>query len=726
MKKVIMLIILLTGMINITYADDSIAYDNSGNKYAVIINAVSDIEHNYIRYWNDCSAVYQALLLRGFPSSNIFVAMSGGTNSYYDCLNEHMQPQSLPFDLNGDGNDDIQYAASREDIEHIFNELSNIMTGDKDLFIYTVGKGTVDTLNFYPHHLEPPYIYNPIFTSYLTLWGGEDRLAEGEFAQMLEPISARTINIVMQQSHSGGFVDALRGMDNVVITTSCNATGKSYSMENKQYDEFTYHWVSAIIGDSPYNLYPYNQTSAGAINSDENQDGYITMFEAYSYVTTHNTKNEHTIIESNSDCLKHSLALDTLLYCFSIPGWDLYMQDNPIDIGEEPNITTEESWITREIWFEHNGQKIDRLQSGETYDVCVTVRNRGEATSPNNAKLYVHWTKATIGSAWPWGWYDEYTYDCDGNAVRRGGLIDSVLLPPIAGGGEYVAKIAWTTPNIEEYIPCLSVFGNNMAELMHYCVLARIVDEQEQPDETITNLGLAEFVLNHNNVVSRNVIIATVINDDASNPHIEEIVDISNPLPGLDSGPYTLTCHIEGEEGWDNMASVRLTFDSRFMSSQAYMTWSNCYADNTCGCFYLEDGALFEDIYFWSNDNNTYPIKLNIDYFQTYNLYPEFTVKLVLRNQDGIVVNGELFEFRNNRPDLANVIKRPTTTESQNDLEQQLIVQEETLSIDVYNLQGLHLKHCESCDVESLNLPQGIYILYVHTESQSYKMKIIR
>lgn len=47
-------------------------------------------------------------------------------------------------------------------------------------------------------------------------------------------------------------------------------------------------------------------------------------------------------------------------------------------------------------------------------------------------------------------------------------------------------------------------------------------------------------------------------------------------------------------------------------------------------------------------------------------------------------------------------------------------------SIDVYNIQGQHLTHCEECDLESLNLSSGIYILQVNVDAKSYYIKIIK
>ncbi|MBR0195680.1 MAG: hypothetical protein IJQ32_05530 [Paludibacteraceae bacterium] len=194
--KVITLIVLLTGLTNVVHATN----------YAVIINAESNGEHNHIRYWNDCSAVYQTLLSKGFSQDHIYVAMSDGTDSHDDIMLENSNYESSPLDLDGDSYYDIRFAATRDDIESIFYDtLSNKITEDDDLFIYTVGEGYVERLHFsYLNHPDPQYpldpdsmsIYEPHYISSLVLWG-EYHLMDISFARMLAHIQARTINIVM-------------------------------------------------------------------------------------------------------------------------------------------------------------------------------------------------------------------------------------------------------------------------------------------------------------------------------------------------------------------------------------------------------------------------------------------------------------------------------------------------------------------------------------------------
>ena len=682
------------------------------NKYAVIISGGGDVDNNYVRYWNDCSAMYQTLIANGYHRSNIFVAMSDGTSPDYDLNIGFYHYTSSPLDLDGDGNNDIQYAANYNNIEYIFLELAHQMTNDDDLFVFVTDHGGKD--------------YN---NSYIVLWGG-GRLMDYDFAQMISLVHARTINILMEQCYSGGFIDDLSGMSNVVITTACEADSLSYALDDRPYDEFVYRWLSGINGFVPSHTYPYYTDPEISNNADANNDGYVSMEEAFIYAVTYDLANEIPQLESHPSCLARSLALDDLLdLCdgsLLVTGWDLYMKDNVADLGEEPNMTTESSWISDDIWVEENGQRVDILQSGHTYDVCVRVRNRGVTISAaDSATLYVHWAKAHIGGSWPWGWSDEYEYDCNGTQVRRGEMFGSVVLPQIEGGESYIARIQWETPLSAEYSACVEFDGDNLAELWHYCLLARIVDNQEQPDESITHLNLKEFVLNYNNVISRNITIMDVQDDGVSSPQLTGIVGLTNPQQGEDSGPYTLRCRIYGETNWENLATVRLTYLPQFYDLQQAMTWLNCQPNNIYGSFDLNDGAQFENLYFYASEEGLYPLKLEVLYYNTYDIgyYPEFTITIDLLNTYGLPVGGEVFRFRSARPDLANTL-HSTSYVNKEELQDEVL--DDVVSIDVYNIQGQFLKHSENYNIESLNLSPGIYVLKINTKTKSYPVKIIK
>lgn len=736
--KLVLSVTLLLGVVNIVIADEAPA--QMPQKYAVIINAERDMGHNYIRYWNDCSVVYQTLLSKGFLKENIFVAMADGTINNYNST--FTVCHALSLDLDEDGDDDIQYAANLNDINHIFTELANQMTSNDDLFIYTVGQGGVDIFDIHPH--TSPYVYNPIYRSYLVLWGGE-YLTDVDLAHMLELISARTINIVMQQSHSGGFIEDLIGLDNIVITTACNATEEAHAMERNIFDEFTYRWVSAITGSSPYSMIPCDVCTITdpyhfsdltdcfiANDGDYDGDGYVTMQEAFNYAEHYNQAMEQPQINSNPGCLSYALALEDLLYsndCSAalIEGWDLYIKDNPEDYGNEPNITTQQCWLTNDIWFEENGVKVEVLNSGQTYDFCVRVRNRGAETSPDGAELHAHWTKARIGGSWPWGWTG-YTYNCNGTLVRQGDYVGSVILPPIGGGETYVARIPWTTPETEEFSPCLEFTGDNLSELWHYCVLARIVDSQEQPDESITNMNFQDFVLDFNNVVSRNVAIMGTQNNNLNETASTGVVGLANPLYAEDSGPYTLRCEISGMNYWEQIANITLTFPASFLAAQSFMTSYNCH-DIGNGNYDIFNNTYFENIYFAGYDDNFYPLVVQVNYNNYHSeQYYHFDISLVLEDASGMPVGGENFRFWNFSQSMVNGVRaREIPIEDDGTkIEQKPDMSEDILYVDIYNAQGQLIVRTTNENIESLHLPQGVYILRKVGETQSYSVKIIK
>ena len=686
----------------------------TNEKFAFILNGGGSRDKNYTRYWYDCSAVYQTLINKGYSTSNVYLAMSDGTMTNYAEI--PWVNNNLSYDLDGDGNNETLNIATHVGIENIFDQLAGQMTGDDDLFIYVTGPGSRNPVNGH---------------SYILLWD-EDSISDEYFAQMLAQLNYRTINVVMQQSYAGGFSDYLTGIDNIVISTACDKNEKSLSMPTKNYGKFTYYWLCAINGSAPDTMYPYHNTVIIETSGDANVDGYVTMEEAFNYAYAYDHTSEHPQISSYPGCLSRALALNQLLYsndCSAalIEGWDLYMQDNPGENGNEPNISVDEYWLTEDIWFEENGVNVDKLQSGHTYDFCVRVRNRGVETSPNDAVLYAHWTKSRIGGGWPWGW-DGTTYKCNGTPVRRGDLVGYVTLPPIDGGQTYIARIPWTTPSNGEFSPCFEFSGDYLNELWHYCVLARIVDSQEQPDETITDMDFVDFVLDFNNVVSRNVTIMDVQSNNHLNMYSTGVVGIANPRYAENCGPYTMQFDTKGIDDLSHFADVTLTFPSSFLNSHTYMTWQNCSFNNLTNKFYLADSARFNNIYFDGNDNNFYPLVLDVEYIDYLpELFYDIEISLILKDAAGEFVGGEKFKLWNYPSYMTNNIKSRDIPVEETNIEQNPnMPKDDVINMDVYNAQGQLLMRTTSENIKTMNLPGGIYILRSVGEGMHYSVKIIK
>jgi hypothetical protein len=244
-------------------ADCPLNRNTASNEYAVIINGGIDSTMNYIRYWNDCAAIYSTLVnVYGYNRNNIYVLMSDGTNPAKD-RNTYFGYDSSPLDLDGDGTNDIQYAATRTNVISVLNSLSSTLTADDDLFIYTMDHGGRQNNN-----------------SYLCLWNNE-KIFDFEFASYLANIHAKSINICMGQCYSGGFIDDLSN-SKYVIATACKSNEFSYALDY-WYDAFVYYWTAAVAGAYP------NGTSA---NADTNNDGYISMREAFDFASYMDNANE--------------------------------------------------------------------------------------------------------------------------------------------------------------------------------------------------------------------------------------------------------------------------------------------------------------------------------------------------------------------------------------------------------------------------------------------------
>ncbi|MDR1761269.1 MAG: C13 family peptidase [Bacteroidales bacterium] len=239
--------------------------NTSQNEYAVIISGGADRYNNYERYWNDCAAIYTTLInVYNYDRSHIYVIMSDGTNPTADRLKLNGTFDSSPLDLNGDGTNDIQYAATKANITTVFNTLSQIMTNQDNLFIFTMDHGG----------------QNSGQSVYLNLWN--ETIQDTQFAAEVNKVNAKSINIVMGQCNSGGFIDNL-ARNNRVIATACTTSQNSYAMQNLLYDEFVFHWISAVAGRTPL---------GAIVNADTNSDGLISAQEAFTYANNNDTRPE--------------------------------------------------------------------------------------------------------------------------------------------------------------------------------------------------------------------------------------------------------------------------------------------------------------------------------------------------------------------------------------------------------------------------------------------------
>ncbi len=231
----------------------------SPNSYAVIISGGINKRNNYIRYWNDCALIYQLLVdVYGFSKDKIYVLMAdGGKNEDNTNKGSYDYPSytTAPTDLDGDGNNDIQYAARKNNISTVFTTLSQRMTSNDNLFVFTTDHGDqYDGLCLW--HYDSDSYDNP--NQYMT---------PSQFETELNKIKNRkTISVLMAQCFSGAFAKAVH-LDNSTICTAANEC--EWSWGSSDYDDFAYHFTMAL------------SKTLGTVDKDK--DLNISFKEAFDY-----------------------------------------------------------------------------------------------------------------------------------------------------------------------------------------------------------------------------------------------------------------------------------------------------------------------------------------------------------------------------------------------------------------------------------------------------------
>lgn len=404
--------------------------DIAARTYAVIIAGAPSQMHYTERYWNDCSLIYQTLVHRyGVPKANIYPLMSDGSNPAADmrAIDGTIKSQSL--DLDFDGNNEIQFAATNANIKYTLSSLVSKLNEDDQLFIYLTGYAEQD----------PDFSY--------MIFGEEDYLSDSELAEALAPFAAKyvNINVLVAQNTGIGFVDKLGAVNGCVV---CSATGLDQRLlycDDVPYTRFTYDWASAMIGNTP---------TGATVSADTDKNGRVTVQEAFRYAAT-NCAASKPAYKSLPESVGEDLAFNYLA-----PAVDLYIKDNVADTGKEPNTTTDMYWDSPSIWIRNENDNVQEQENpvyveghGGVY-VGVKVHNRGKKSFvyevSNKKKLYIqgYWSKS--GTCFtPEAWLGLET---DENGDQNGFPMKSVQIKKnINSGDSAVFMVEWQLPSPDDF-----------------------------------------------------------------------------------------------------------------------------------------------------------------------------------------------------------------------------------------------------------------------------------
>jgi hypothetical protein len=238
--------------------------EKSDSRYAVLMNGGHSSGSNHVRYWNDLSNIYITLVeVYDYLDENIIVLCSDGLDPTPDQSNG----QNSDPDLDGDGDEDIMYSCVLDNVVLVFEELAETMSGGGELFVFATDHGNTQGG------------WDTIFN----LWNMEE-LEDNHFADLLADIPATEVICTFEPCFSGGFLDdVVVPPGPVVASSACRHDEYSWAMQNLLYDEYVFYWTAAVKGEDAF---------GEPADADYNEDGYITMDEAFIYAEEHDEASE--------------------------------------------------------------------------------------------------------------------------------------------------------------------------------------------------------------------------------------------------------------------------------------------------------------------------------------------------------------------------------------------------------------------------------------------------
>jgi hypothetical protein len=240
------------------------------DKYALLYSGGVNKDAAYQRYWNDMALYYNMLIwINGFDPDNIIVVYKNGLAENND----------MP----------VHYAATINGLASAFDDLESMMDNNDKFFLFMTNHGGTLTDDNSPATDDEDFgLDNVDECSYY--YNVNRVIYDEEFAAMVNSLPFASMICVMEQCFSGGFIYDLRGPNRVIISAA-NEVEVSYG--GAKYDDFVMLFASAIIGTQ--------QETGASIDADTNNDGEVSVQEAYIYARNADPYEEHPQYEDNGD-----------------------------------------------------------------------------------------------------------------------------------------------------------------------------------------------------------------------------------------------------------------------------------------------------------------------------------------------------------------------------------------------------------------------------------------
>jgi len=315
------------------------------NRWAVILSGGYNQANNHIRYWNDCSYFYTTLTAHGFLDGNVFVMISDGADPAVD----RSDWTNSPTDLDGDGDADTQYSATRANITAVFDALAGLLDGDDILYVFATDHGGSDDAAPY----DDPAVK-------LYLWG-ESSITDAQFAAEVNKVTTLATVCIFEQCFSGGMLDDLHGPNRVLLSAArfwelSYAMGPSY-----EYDEFSFHLTHAL---------------ANPPAGDANSDGLVSLEEGYLYALAHDSKQSEALDGDGDNVGEHPSY-------YSNP-WDLGRRISLAGLAGEAASPTSGGYTQQEVADAYPTGAPTRGGTATTFSTNMPFPSASPATGPSS------------------------------------------------------------------------------------------------------------------------------------------------------------------------------------------------------------------------------------------------------------------------------------------------------------------------------------------------------
>lgn len=251
----------------------------NNTKYAIIISAQNASSGEEL-WWNDIVEMNSILVDNyGYKPDNVYFLYSNGTDYA--------------------GTDDLtEYAATRENLDTVCEEINNSITSTDFLFVWVLTHGAWDGTHslFGLWNLST----NKLDDTYATM------LRDDEFAgdksdylgnKYLGDISnyARRV-IILNPCDSGGFINDLSNSKTITMTSSkilygadeCDnwdINGDNFTEGGTSHLEFPFHTLGALKQD-------YLDPAVGFLDADTDDNSYISLMEVFNYNWLNNSRRK--------------------------------------------------------------------------------------------------------------------------------------------------------------------------------------------------------------------------------------------------------------------------------------------------------------------------------------------------------------------------------------------------------------------------------------------------